>query len=175
MVFVTHDQIEAMTLANRIVVMNKGRIEQVGTPMEVYHFPATRFVAGFIGSPVMNFFPGPLVPSGNDFATLRIAGGFDLATRVPLAALPREAKLTAGVRAEHLVVDAASTFIAKADVVERLGERTLVYVTLQDGSFAVAETPRDVDVNPGETVGLRFEAARVHLFDESGKAYHAAR
>ena len=91
MVFVTHDQIEAMTLANRIVVMNKGRIEQVGTPMEVYHFPATRFVAGFIGSPVMNFFPGPLVPSGNDFATLRIAGGFDLATRVPLAALPRSA------------------------------------------------------------------------------------
>ena len=175
MVFVTHDQIEAMTLANRIVVMNKGRIEQVGTPMEVYHFPATRFVAGFIGSPVMNFFAGPLVASGSDYATLRIAGGFDLATRVPLAALPKEAKLTAGVRAEHLVVDAASTFTAKADVVERLGERTLVYVTLQDGSFAVAETPRDVDVNPGETVGLRFEAARVHLFDESGKAYHAAR
>ena len=130
MVFVTHDQIEAMTLANRIVVMNKGRIEQVGTPMEVYHFPATRFVAGFIGSPVMNFFAGPLVASGSDYATLRIAGGFDLATRVPLAALPKEAKLTAGVRAEHLVVDAASTFTAKADVVERLGERTLVYVTL---------------------------------------------
>jgi len=60
-------------------------------------------------------------------------------------------------------------------VVERLGERTLVYVTLQDGNFAVAETPRDIDVNPGETVGLRFEATRVHLFDESGKAYHAAR
>ena len=101
MVFVTHDQIEAMTLANRIVVMNKGRIEQVGTPMEVYHFPATRFVAGFIGSPVMNFFAGPLVASGSDYATLRIAGGFDLATRVPLAALPKKAKLTAGVRAEH--------------------------------------------------------------------------
>ena len=175
MVFVTHDQIEAMTLANRIVVMNKGRIEQVGSPMEVYHFPATRFVAGFIGSPVMNFFSGPLVASGTDFATLRVAGGFELATRIPLSALPKEQKLTAGVRAEHLIVDAASPFTARADVVERLGERTLVYVTLPDGSFAVAETPRDVDVNPGETVGLCFDSARVHLFDESGKAYHAAR
>ena len=175
MVFVTHDQIEAMTLANRIVVMNKGRIEQVGTPMEVYHFPATRFVAGFIGSPVMNFLPGQLQPSANGFATLRVAGGFELVTQVPLTALPKSANLTVGVRAEHLIVDAASSFTARADVVERLGERTLVYVTLIDGSSAVAETPRDVDVNPGETVGLRFDSARVHLFDESGKAYHAGR
>ena len=175
MIFVTHDQIEAMTLANRIVVMNKGHIEQVGTPMEVYHFPATRFVAGFIGSPVMNFLSGPLVSSGTDYATLQVAGGYELATRIPLAQLPKDQALTAGVRAEHLVVDANSPFVAKADVVERLGERTLVYVTLPDGSYAVAETPRDVDVNPGEKVGLRFDAARVHLFDESGKAYHAAR
>ena len=173
MVFVTHDQIEAMTLANRIVVMNKGRIEQVGTPMEVYHFPATRFVAGFIGSPVMNFFAGPLVASGSDYATLRIAGGFDLATRVPLAALPKEAKLTAGVRAEHLVVDAASTFTAKADVVERLGERTLAYVTLTDGNVVVAEAHRDSMLSAGEHVGLRYDASHVHLFDEAGKAYHA--
>jgi multiple sugar transport system ATP-binding protein len=175
MVFVTHDQIEAMTLATRIVVMNKGRIEQVGTPMEVYHHPATRFVAGFIGSPVMNFLPGALIDSDTDFATLGVAGGIALATRVALAALPPGASLCAGVRAEHLIVDPGSPIKAHADVVERLGERTLVYATLADGSFVVAEAPRDCDVNAGETVGLRFDSAHVHLFDESGKAYHAAR
>jgi len=174
MVFVTHDQIEAMTLATRIVVMNKGRVEQVGTPMEVYHSPATRFVAGFIGSPVMNFLPGPLVDSGNACATLFVANGFELATQIPLSALPPGASLTAGVRAEYLIVDADAPVKAKADVVERLGERTLVYATLADGSFVVAEAPRDCTVNAGETVGLRFDAAHVHLFDESGKAYHAA-
>ena len=175
MVFVTHDQIEAMTLATRIVVMNKGRIEQVGTPMEVYHAPNTRFVAGFIGSPVMNFLSGSLANSGNDFATICHASGFELATQVHLSALPPGANLTAGVRAEYLIVDADSPIKASADVVERLGERTLVYATLADGSFVVAEAPRDCTVNAGETVGLRFDAAHVHLFDESGKAYHAAR
>ena len=175
MVFVTHDQIEAMTLANRIVVMNKGRVEQVGTPMEVYHFPATRFVAGFIGSPVMNFLSGPLVNSGNAYATLNVAGGVELATQIPLSALPQGNNFTAGVRAEHLIVDNNASVKARADVVERLGERTLVYATLADGSFVVAEAPRDRDVSAGETVGLRFETAHIHLFDESGKAYHAAR
>ena len=175
MIFVTHDQIEAMTLANRIVIMNKGRIEQVGTPMEVYHFPATRFVAGFIGSPVMNFLPGTLIPSGTDFASLTLPSGIEIATRVPLASLPRGADLTVGVRAEHLIVDDTSPIRAKADVVERLGERTLVYATLTDGSFVVAEAPRDVEVDAGKTVGLRFVNSHVHLFDAAGTAYHAHR
>jgi len=175
MVFVTHDQIEAMTLANRIVVMNKGRVEQVGTPMEVYHFPATRFVAGFIGSPVMNFLSGPLVVADSAYATLNVAGGVELATQIPLSALPQGNNFTAGVRAEHLIVDNNASVKARADVVERLGERTLVYATLADGSLVVAEAPRDRDVSAGETVGLRFETAHIHLFDESGKAYHAAR
>ena len=175
MVFVTHDQIEAMTLAARIVIMNKGRIEQVGTPMEVYHYPATRFVAGFIGSPAMNFLPGALHGTDGAYATLSVAGGIVLPTRVALADLPVGAQLTAGVRAEHLVVDDAAAIRAKADVVERLGERTLVYATLADGSFVVAEAPRDVDVAAGQSVGLRFVSAHVHLFDEAGRAYHAAR
>jgi multiple sugar transport system ATP-binding protein len=177
MIFVTHDQIEAMTLANRIVVMNKGRIEQVGTPMEVYHAPETRFVAGFIGSPVMNFLAGEVVGSASDnaLATLRISADITLTTRIPLTALRPHGGITAGVRAEHLTIAADGPIQATADVIERLGERTLVHATLGDGRFVVAEAPRDGVVNPGDRVGLSYDPAHVHLFDESGRAYHAVR
>jgi len=175
MIFVTHDQIEAMTLANRIVVMNKGRIDQIGTPMEVYHHPATRFVAGFIGSPAMNFLPAERIAGSSDSVSVRTTGGIELATQIPQAQLGTATNLTIGVRAEALVVDHQSPIRAHADVVERLGERTLVYATLADGStFVVAEAPRGSVVNPGDAIGLRFELAQVHLFDEQGKAFHAA-
>jgi multiple sugar transport system ATP-binding protein len=173
MVFVTHDQVEAMTLATRIVVMNGGRIEQVGSPIEIYRRPATRFVAGFIGTPAMNFMPVERTSSDDAFAAVCLPDGTPLKTAVPSALLDGITKLTAGVRAESLVVDEASTIRGRADVVERLGERTLAYVTLSDGHVVVAEAHRDSPICAGENVGLRFDASHVHLFDEAGKAYHA--
>ena len=173
MVFVTHDQVEAMTLATRIVVMNAGRIEQIGSPIEIYRRPATRFVAGFIGTPAMNFLPVERAASDDGFAVVSLPGGTPLKTAVPGARLNGATRLTAGVRAESLVVDDASSIRGRADVVERLGERTLAYVTLGDGQVVVAEAHRDSPLAAGEQVGLRFDASHIHLFDEAGQAYHA--
>ena len=173
MVFVTHDQVEAMTLATRIVVMNAGRIEQIGSPIEIYRRPATRFVAGFIGTPAMNFMPVERAASDDAFAMVQLPDGTPLKTAVTNAALNGSNKLTAGVRAESLVVDDNSTIRGRADVVERLGERTLAYVTLANGQIVVAEAHRDSPLVAGEQVGLRFDASHIHLFDEAGKAYHA--
>lgn len=173
MVFVTHDQVEAMTLATRIVVMNAGRIEQIGSPIEIYRRPATRFVAGFIGTPAMNFLPVERIASDDAHAAVQLPDGTQLKTAVPNAVLNGAKRLTAGVRAESLVVDDASAIRGRADVVERLGERTLAYVTLTDGNVVVAEAHRDSMLSAGEHVGLRYDASHVHLFDEAGKAYHA--
>ena len=173
MIFVTHDQVEAMTLATRIVVMNAGRIEQVGSPIEIYRKPATRFVAGFIGTPAMNFLPAQRTASDNGHVAVRLPDGTVLQTRVPAASLDGAQSLTAGLRAENLLVDESSALRGRADVVERLGERTLAYVTLADGSVVVAEADRESEVTAGDNVGLRYDAAHVHLFDEAGKAYHA--
>jgi len=177
MVFVTHDQVEAMTLATRIVVMHGGRIEQIGSPIEIYRRPATRFVAGFIGTPAMNFMPVERTSSDDAFATVCLPDGTPLKTAIPNATLDgadkSATKFTAGVRAESLVVDENSAIRGRADVVERLGERTLAYVTLANGQIVVAEAHRDSPLIAGEQVGLRFDASHIHLFDEAGKAYHA--
>lgn len=173
MIFVTHDQVEAMTLATRIVVMNAGRIEQIGSPIEIYRRPATRFVAGFIGTPAMNFLPVERIASDDAHTAIRLPDGTQLKTAVPNTMLNGAKRLTAGVRAESLVVDDSSAIRGRADVVERLGERTLAYVTLTDGNVVVAEAHRDSLLNAGEQVGLRYDASHIHLFDEAGKAYHA--
>ena len=173
MVFVTHDQVEAMTLATRIVVMSAGRIEQVGSPIEIYRRPATRFVAGFIGTPAMNFLAAERASSDDAFAAIRLSDGTELKTCILSSALNGANKITAGVRAESLVIDAKSPVRGRADVIERLGERTLAHVTLGDGNVVVAEAHRDCTLNAGETVGLRYDGTHVHLFDEAGKAYHA--
>jgi multiple sugar transport system ATP-binding protein len=172
MVFVTHDQVEAMTLATRIAVMNAGRIEQMGTPIEVYRRPATRFVAGFIGTPAMNFLPVQRAPGVEGSAAVRLPDGTVIETRVPEAELPAGAPLTLGVRAESIVVNGAGRLRGRAEVVERLGERTLAHVALSDGALIVAEAPRESELQVGEAVGLQLDPAALHLFDEAGKAYH---
>ncbi|HEX9108165.1 MAG TPA: ATP-binding cassette domain-containing protein, partial [Longimicrobiales bacterium] len=173
MVFVTHDQVEAMTLATRIAVMNAGRIEQMGTPIEVYRRPATRFVAGFIGTPAMNFLPVQRAAAVNGSAAVRLADGTVLETRVPEAGLPPGIPLTLGARAESVLVDGAGQVHGRAEVVERLGERTLAHVSLRDGALVVAEAPRESELQVGESVALRIDPGALHLFDEDGKAYHA--
>jgi multiple sugar transport system ATP-binding protein len=170
MIFVTHDQVEAMTMANRIVVMNHGRIEQIGAPMEIYRRPATRFVASFIGTPAMNFLVATPTSDEGGRATIRLPDGTAVATGIPSAVLPTSGTFTLGVRAEHVVPGQGSP--ARVDVVERLGERTLVYALTGDGSTIVYDEPGDFAPSIGDRVDLAFDPAYVHLFDAEGHAYH---
>jgi len=170
MVFVTHDQMEAMTLATRIVVMSQGRIEQVGTPMEVYRRPRTRFVAGFIGSPAMNFLPVAAVEAEDGLAVAVLPDGVRVPTAVAADGLPA-GPFTLGVRAEDVEPGAGSP--AVVDIVERLGERTLVHACFGDGSAVVYDEEGASEVRPGERVALGMRSDAVHLFDETGLAHHA--
>ncbi len=168
MIYVTHDQTEAMTLADRIVVLNDCRIEQIGTPMEVYSNPASRFVAGFVGSPGMNFLPAEVGTDG----TVVLGDGSRI--RVGNSAM-KPGSYDFGVRPEavHVVTegDAQSDVSAKAGVVERLGDRTLVHCTLPNGSELVAQDSGRSQVRPGDNIRLRFDSGAVHLFDSAGRVY----
>src|SRR5882757_8464088 len=163
-VFVTHDQIEAMTLADRVVVMNSGHIEQIGTPDEVYHAPASLFVAGFIGAPTMNLIP---VQRGGSNQVRLVENGQAIVLPNPIAASADA--LILGMRPED--VDVAQGAIAPGqvdmpaivEVVEPLGADTLVF-TKMSGHPVVARVRPDVRPKPGETVDLRFDLARAHLF-----------
>ena len=171
MIYVTHDQTEAMTLADRIVVLNDCRIEQVGTPMEVYNKPASRFVAGFIGSPAMNFLKAEVSGAG-DQQQLRLGDG----TLIPIAVtIPATGALELGIRPENLTVVASGGLVSGvATVVERLGDRTLIYIRLADGTQVTAQDIALSGINPGETVSLDFDPAALHFFDENGKSLSAA-
>jgi multiple sugar transport system ATP-binding protein len=174
-VFVTHDQVEAMTLAHRIVVMNNQRIEQIGTPLEIYCKPATPFVASFVGSPAMNFIPVEVVlPTGGAFARVRLSDGSTLDTRIESKTLPPSANLRLGIRAESSRVCpiGEGTTRAIAKFVERLGERTLVYTQLEHGPTLVTEDIGMSRVSIGDAVGVRFDASAAHLFDDA-RGYHA--
>ena len=174
-IFVTHDQIEAMTLAHRIVVMNNRRIEQIGTPMEIYSRPATSFVAGFVGTPAMNFVPVSLVESSNGLVTVRLPDGAVVGTRIGKASLPESHSFKLGIRAECVKVCAPGegSTTGAAQFVERLGDRTLIYVRLADGTTVVAEDSGDSRVKLNDSVGVRFNGAAAHLFDDRERGHHA--
>jgi multiple sugar transport system ATP-binding protein len=167
MIYVTHDQTEAMTLADRIVILNNCQIEQVGSPMEVYSRPASRFVAGFIGSPPMNILPVTLTGSG-DRAAARLGDG----SVVPLPMAPGgDGPFDLGVRPEALtVVTTGGLTSATATVVERLGERTLVYARLSDGAQVIAQDSGKSLVKAGQPILLDFDTSALHLFDAAGRA-----
>ena len=170
MVYVTHDQTEAMTLADRIVILNDCKIEQIGSPMDVYLNPASRFVAGFVGSPGMNFLKAGLEGSGSDQKAV-LGDGSVIKVRTDLG--PGEYEL--GIRPEAVTVsETAGTTQGEAMVVEHLGDRTLVYVTLKDGTLLTAQDGGRSEVQPGDTVDLRFDASQLHLFDADGLAHHAS-
>ncbi|MFO1210146.1 MAG: sn-glycerol-3-phosphate ABC transporter ATP-binding protein UgpC [Amaricoccus sp.] len=175
MIFVTHDQVEAMTLADRIVVLRKGVIEQVGTPLDLYNKPANVFVAGFIGSPRMNFFPGRIGPVADHTAQLHLDQGQTLATEFPAPPKPG-GTVTIGVRPEHLVPAAPGQGVLKGEVqlAEHLGGETYVYVTLPGGQSATAEIKGQVHVNPGETLELAFDGGRFHVFGPDEKVIRHA-
>jgi multiple sugar transport system ATP-binding protein len=160
--YVTHDQVEAMTLADRIVVMNEGRIEQVGTPTELYDRPANLFVAGFIGSPAMNFIAGQAQPGPGGW---RLAGADGAAFPLPPGLLLREGQpVTLGVRPEHLALADDGPVRLKVDIVEPNGDETHLYGKVGDELVGVRLHSRTT-IRPGETVALAWPLARVHVFD----------
>ena len=170
MIYVTHDQVEAMTLADRIVVMNQGRIAQEGKPLDLYYAPANLFVAGFIGSPAMNFFqaqvesvaPGMILLSGPDFATFKAPVGD--------ARIAAGAKITVGVRPEHLIAPAGSGFSLNGSVelVERLGETSYAHVRAGADHPLIAEIRGRSAPAAGDSIVLGAADRDVHLFDAEG-------
>ncbi len=172
MIFVTHDQVEAMTMADRIVVLKSGVVQQFDTPEGVYKHPANQFVAGFIGSPAMNFFEATRTPSG-----VRLKGGtsFDFPVdRSAAVSTTADAAVVLGVRPEHMqiVPSGAPGLKVEVGVVEPLGSDTLVYFD-RDETRYVARVSPDTHVQPGDEVTLGFDMAKAHLFDpKDGSALH---
>ncbi len=160
MIYVTHDQIEAMTMADRIVVMRDGRIEQIGTPVELYDNPATRFVAGFIGSPKMNFIDVSPTPGA-----LALPGG----RRLELPGLDGAEVAAIGVRPESLSLAETGRLPGEVRVLENLGAETLVHVGLADGTLVTLRSAERKPARIGETVQVDFDPARLHYFDADGR------
>jgi len=156
-VYVTHDQIEAMTMADRIVVMHDGRIEQIGTPADLYDRPDNLFVAGFIGSPAMNLLEGRMV--GGDFVA---ADGSLIGAEVPGKAMP-EQKVTLGIRPESLHLDPMG-LPAEVLSVEPTGAETQVTARLA-GHVMVGAFRERIRAKPGETLSIRLDSSALHLFD----------
>jgi multiple sugar transport system ATP-binding protein len=174
-IMVTHDQAEAMTLADRIVVMNDRKIQQVGPPMEIYSRPANVFVAQFVGSPAMTLADAELV-DGGEFATVKTGNGTIVETRVRSASLPKSSDFRLGLRPEAVRIgsgDKASTK-AKVELVERLGERTLIYARLSNGQAITAEDEGDSRARVGDEVPLTIDGHAAHIFDADGMGYHGA-
>lgn len=177
MIYVTHDQVEAMTLGQKIVVLNGGRIEQVGTPFDLYERPANKFVAGFLGSPRMNFFEATLDGQGERSASVQLAGGARVQVAADAARVAPGSKVTLGVRPEHLQMarPGAGDGGIKASValVEYLGDVTLVYFHVEgvDEMVAVKCDPDTAPPGLGSRVELVFPATRAFLFDADGQVF----
>jgi len=175
MIFVTHDQTEAMSLADRIVVMNQRRIEQIGTPLEIYACPATEFVATFVGSPAMNILPVALSPSAGAFARVALGDGTLLETSLPASAIKGGA-LRLGLRPEaiRLCAPDAGDTNATVEFVEFLGDKTHLYLALAGGDRVVALGGSGCAARAGDKTGLVLDAAAGHLFGPDGRNLKAA-
>jgi multiple sugar transport system ATP-binding protein len=175
MVYVTHDQVEAMTLAEKIVLINEGKIEQIGRPMDLYQLPANLFVAGFIGSPKMNFLKVKVVGAKQGSVTIESPDFFDGPIVIPTSqqsVLELESELTLGVRPEHLriVPKPEANGLLTIEVVESLGDSTLVH-GLTSGNNRLSMTLRGFnDLRHTDSVGFCFAPKDAHLFDAAGMA-----
>ena len=173
-IMVTHDQAEAMTLADRIVVMNDRTIQQVGPPMEIYERPANVFVAQFVGSPAMTLIPAEPVDETSEKLKLKLGDGAEVETAVPRSGL-EDGELRIGLRPEHVRVAARdkATTTAKVELVERLGERTLIYGRLANGQAITAEDEGNSRVKIGDDVGILIDGSAAHLFGADGASHHS--
>jgi len=168
---ISSDLPEVIGLSDRIVVMNQQRIEQIGTPSEVYDRPATLFVAEFIGSPAMNILPVTRVPTAAGLQRVKLGDGTEIDTLLAAAALPKDGPLRIGLRPESVAVCApgGGSTSAVVEFVEFLGDRTHVYLSLAGEDRIVALGAASLAARVGETVGIRFDPAGAHLFDAQGR------
>ncbi len=175
LIMVTHDQAEAMTLADRMVVLNERRIQQMGTPMDIYARPANAFVARFVGSPAMTLVPATVAAGDGRFVRVRLGSGAEVMTHVPRAGLADGAPVSLGLRPEHVALAPADAATLQGDVilVERLGDRTFVYACLADGMEIIAQDVGSSAVRFGDRVGLRIDGNAAHLFEADGTGRHA--
>jgi multiple sugar transport system ATP-binding protein len=171
MIYVTHDQVEAMTMADTIVVLRKGRIEQVGAPLELYGAPANRFVAGFIGSPRMNFLSGRVRQVGAEGVVVTLDAGAEMAWPGVGSGLAVDDRVTVGVRPERMSLGATDgdvAFDATVDQVEQLGWVCLTYCTLASGEHATVQTSGEVSRRAGDHLQVAFAPGSAHLFRDGG-------
>ena len=172
MIYVTHDQTEAMTLANDIVVLDEGIVSQKGSPMELYNNPNNLFVGGFIGSPKMNFISTKITSKSSDKTEVDLMGSAKISIPKTSASASEGDAVELGIRPEHLTVnaDGDGSWESKVFVVEKLGSGTFLYLE-KDGEPLVVETDGDSNIKVGDTVKVGFDAARCHLFDSSKQAF----
>ncbi|WP_018608571.1 ABC transporter ATP-binding protein [Uliginosibacterium gangwonense] len=169
-IYVTHDQVEAMTLADKIVVLRAGLVEQVGAPLELYDNPANTFVAGFIGSPRMNFFNGRVKDNDGTHCQVELADFGGAAVTIPLkGTMPEEGKeVSLGIRPEHFHDDGDGLLNLKLDMLEHLGGETFAYARSQSGAMVVIETKHGRDLAIGQQYEARFRTQCALLFDKAG-------
>ena len=172
MIYVTHDQTEAMTLANDIVVLDEGIVSQKGSPMELYNNPNNLFVGGFIGSPKMNFISSKITSKSGDKTEVDLMGSAKISIPKTSATASEGDSVELGIRPEHLTVNQSgdASWESKVFVVEKLGSGTFLYLE-KDGEPLVVETDGDSNIKVGDTVKVGFDAARCHLFDSSKQAF----
>lgn len=168
MIYVTHDQTEAMTLANRIVVLRAGRVEQVGTPLELYNAPANQFVAGFIGSPSMSFLDGRITSVEQTRAVATLDGGEPISFETVNAGLSPGEPIKVGVRPQQLTLATGSSGIAaEVMLVEQLGAETVVHAKSNNQPLLAVLAGQQA-LHPGDTVHFSIEKTPLHIFDAKG-------
>jgi multiple sugar transport system ATP-binding protein len=177
MIYVTHDQLEAMTMADRIVVLNDGRVEQLGSPLDLYQHPASLFVAGFIGAPKMNFLDAEVRAAGNQELVLALANGVSVTVPAPSERLNPGQKIKLGVRPEHVTLEPTQglgsqhgVLQGEIEVLEHVGPRAYLHARLADGTRLVAQTGGDTEARVGERAVYRLRPEATHLFDSAGIA-----
>ena len=180
-IYVTHDQTEAMAMADKIVLLRAGpdmakygSVAQIGTPMDLYHRPSNRFVAAFLGSPRMNFIEARVVGSDAAGLTLQIGAGETVTVPVDASVLKAGATVTLGLRPEHMhpvAPDSAECRMTRAvRQVERFGEYSYVYLTGDSAETLIAKVPGDCYMPCGEAMSFGFDPAHCHVFDTEGLA-----
>ncbi len=172
MIYVTHDQTEAMTLADDIVVLDEGVVSQLGSPMDLYNNPSNLFVAGFIGSPKMNFISTKISSSTSSATEVDLFGQSKLAVQKTSSNTSEGDQIQLGIRPEHLIInqEADASWEGKVFVVEKLGSGTFLYLE-KEGEPLVVEAEGDSNIKVGDTVKVGFSASRCHLFDKQNQAF----
>ncbi|MDR9826661.1 maltose/maltodextrin ABC transporter ATP-binding protein MalK [Vibrio sp. FNV 38] len=173
MIYVTHDQVEAMTMADKIVVLDGGYVSQVGRPLELYHYPQNRFVAGFIGSPKMNFMSVFIEEVEKERVKVQLTNGMSFWIAVDGTTVSRGERMSMGVRPEHLLKEGEgdASIEGKVMIVEKLGNETQAYLNLKDSdSDVIYRQPDTLEVEVGDSLTIGIPAHRCHLFHSDGRA-----